>query len=586
MPDISALRSFKDMHNFSFTFLLVFFFINPSLFSQSRFNETYTSPVDIPILLSGNYGELRSAHFHAGIDIKTEQTEGKNVLAVDSGYVYRIAVQTGSYGKAIYLKHKNGRVSVYCHLSRFVPALEKYVKDAQYRKKSFEVDLTPHTGQFAFSKGSLLGYSGNSGNSAGPHLHFEVRNAQGTVTFNPLNYGFPVKDNTNPEIRSLMIRSLDPDGAINDTASKIVVQAKGRNGKYALSPDTFRISGRFGIGIETYDFLDNSPNECGPYSIRLQVDNKTLFFCRIDSIAFSSQGYINSHVDYEERMISGRKIQKLYLDPNNLLDIYKVVVNRGIIRLPDQEVHPAVITVRDTYGNESVLKFFIRQEQAVGKKAVRMGEPQSVRKFSYDSLNVYESTDIRVAIPRGALFDNIGFTYEKVEDTGMYAAMHKVHNEYTPLYKNYILSVRAKDVPANLYDKLLLVSKSKDGSWLSQGGEFKNDFVTARVKTFGWFSLAVDTVKPEIVTKSFIPGGRYSENQVISFTISDTLSGIRKYAGYIDKQWALFEYDAKNSLFLYTVDSSQLAKGSLHTLEIYVTDNKDNIARYLSDFYY
>ncbi|MBN1143024.1 MAG: M23 family metallopeptidase [Bacteroidales bacterium] len=574
------------MHNFSFSFLLAFFFINPALFAQSRINATVSSPVDIPILLSGNYGELRSTHFHAGIDIKTQQTEGKNVLAIDSGYVYRIAVQSGGYGKAVYLRHKNGRVSVYCHLNRFVPALEKYVKEAQYRKKSFEVDLAPHAGQFAFSKGALLGYSGNSGNSAGPHLHFEIRNAQGTVTFNPLNYGFPVKDNTSPEIRSLMICSLDPHGAINDTAKKIVVQAKGRNGKYALAPDTFRISGRFGIGVETYDFLDNSPNECGPYTIRLQIDNRTLFFCRIDSIAFSSQGYINSHVDYEEKMISGRKIQKLYLDPNNQLNIYKVVVNRGIIRLSDQEVHPAVITVRDTYGNESVLKFYVRQQQAAGSKAVRTGEQQITRKFYYDSLNVYENHDIRVAIPKGALFDNMGFTYEKIEDTVMYASLHKVHNEFTPLYKNYMLSVRAREIPKNLYEKLLLVSKSKDGSWMSQGGEFKNGFVTARVRSFGCFSIAVDTMKPEIKPKSFVPGGRYSGNQVISFTISDTLSGIRKYAGYIDKQWALFEYDAKNQLFSYTIDSSRLAKSGLHTLEIYVTDNKDNVTRYLSDFHY
>lgn len=574
------------MHNFSILFLLALFFINPTLFAQSRINKTYSSPVDIPILLSGNYGELRSSHFHAGIDIKTQQTEGKNVLAIDTGYVYRIAVQTGGYGKVVYLKHKNGRVSVYCHLSLFIPELEKYVKDAQYRKKSFEVDLTPHAGQFAFSKGALLGYSGNSGNSAGPHLHFEMRNPQGTVSINPLNYGFPVKDKTNPEIRSLMIRSLDPDGAINDTASKIVVQAKGANGKYSLPPDTFKISGRFGIGVETYDFVDNSPNECGPYTIRLQVDNQTIFLCRIDSIAFSSQGYINSHVDYEEKMISGRKIQKLYLDPNNQLNIYKVLVDRGIIRLSDQEVHLAMITVQDTYGNASVLKFYIRQEQAVGRKAVKQVQQPGTRKFWYDSVNVYENPDIRVAIPRGALFDNIGFTCEKLEDTLMYASWYKVHNEYTPLYKNYILSVRAKVIPANLQNKLLFVSKNKDGSWLSQGGEFKNGYVTAPVRLFGWFSLTVDTVKPEIKPKSFIPGGRYADNQVITFTISDTLSGIRKYAGYIDKQWVLFEYDAKNQLFSYALDAARLAKGSMHMLEIYVTDNKDNVARYLSNFYF
>ena len=580
------------MHYISFFLFLAGLFITNFIHSQNlplqkQTSSVFTAPIDIPMLLSSNYGEYRSNHFHAGIDIKTEQVEGKNVLAADAGYVYRIAVQSGGYGKAVYMKHPDGKVTVYCHLNRFEPALEKFVKEHQYRKKSFEVDLNPNADLFTFHQGGLLGFSGNSGGSEGPHLHFEVRDRSGSVPINPLNFGLAIKDKTNPKIKWLMIYPLDPYSKVNGADQKMLVQVNGKNGNHFIAPDTVNVSGNIGIGIEAYDYLDNSSNECGLYTLSLMLDDNQLYLCRIDSIPFSSTGYINSYIDYEEKIRSGKKIQKLFVDPNNRLTIYKVASNRGIIQLKDSAVHAIRIIVKDTYGNESVLRFNLRSAAIADVLQPWAMDSTVVARFAYDSLNVYENHDIRIAVPRDALFDNIDFQYAQVNnDSISFSAIHQVHNEYTPLFKSYILSIRPGELPLSLNAKALIASRATDGTWVSQGGEFRNGFVTARVKVFGRFIVTVDTVPPDILPVAFKTGGMYAENQVISFNVTDSLSGIRKYAGYIDKNWALFEYDAKSDLLTYTIDGSKLDKNRVHPVEIYITDNKDNVTRYQADFYY
>ena len=580
------------MHNISLFSFLYGLFITTWIQAQpfdvkNKTVPEFVAPLDIPLYLSSNYGEYRPGHFHAGIDFKTQQVEGKKVLAADSGYVYRIVVLTGSYGNAVYLKHPSGNITLYGHLSRFVPVLDQYVKEQQYKKKSFVVDLTPHSGQFVFRKGELLGLSGNSGGSFGAHLHFEIRDHTGNVPLNPLYFGFDIKDKTSPKIFSLMLYPLSTGALINGYHKNLLIPAILREGTYKIPSDTFKISGKFGIGIETFDYLDNTTNPCGPYSINMDVDNRQIFFCRIDSIPFSSAGYIDSYYDYGENLRTGKKIQKLYVDPNNKLNIYKVAVNHGVMQFDNTGKHDVRISVKDTYGNESLLKFGFVSEPRDSSRLTDEKEPDVVARFSWDSLNVYENKDIRIALPKDALFDDIDFRYAAYDnDSVRFSAIHRVHNRYTPLIRSYVISIKPKGLSTELYDKALIASRGPKGTWLSQGGEFKNGFVTARVRVFGDFIVTVDTFPPVIKPVSFISGGKYSAGQIISFTIEDSISGIRKYTGYIDKSWALFEYDAKNNLLSYAVDSGRLVSGKLHQLEIIVSDNKDNITRFNGSFYF
>jgi len=578
------------MHIISNFLILLGIFITPWLYSQNSPEKKdnpsgYTAPMDIPMFLSGNYGEIRSTHFHAGIDIKTEQVEGKNVLAANEGQVYRIAVQSGGYGKALYLKHPDGQVTVYGHMQQFAPKIEKFVREQQYLKKSFEVDLYPESDQFPFQRGEFLGFSGNTGNSDGPHLHFEIRDPS-SVPLNALEYGFDISDKTSPKINWLAVYPLDLHSMVNGLNEKLLVQVAGKNGNHYLTSDNIQITGNIGFGIETYDFLDNSDNACSPYTISLLLDEKQLFLCRIDSIPFSMTSYVNSYVDYEEEIISGRKIQKLFIDPNNRLKIYKVAVNRGVLQMTDTLMHTIRIVVKDTYANEAVLHFSIQNTAAVSQLKNK-NDSTIVGRFRYNTLNVFENQDIRIVVPRDALFNNIDFHYAQIKnDSCLWSVIHLVHNEFTPLFKSYILSIRPSNLPLVLQDKALIASPGKNGEWISQGGEFKNGFVTTQVKSFGQFFIAVDTVSPVINPVAFKAGDRYTTNQVISFNITDSQSGIRKCNGYIDKKWALFEYDAKNDQLTYTIDDSRLEKDRSHVLDIIVTDNKDNVTNYKTEFFY
>jgi len=383
-----------------------------------------------------------------------------------------------------------------------------------------------------------------------------------------------------------MIYPLDTGSLVNGNRSKLALKTSNSGRQNGVRPDTIDVWGNIGMGIETYDFLDYTPNQCGPALIDVTVDDRRVMLCRIDSISFSSGSYIYSYFDFNELLTTGRKIQKLFIDPNNKLPIYKVAINRGILNLNDSRVHPVKIRVKDTYGNESILDFYLRSKEIKAAPAV---QPDSfiVGRFYYDSLNVYENQNVRIAVPEDALFDHLDFKYrEEKNDSFLFSMVHKVHNRFTPLLRPYILSIRSNDLADSLRDKALIASRAAKGNWVSQGGEYARGYVTAHVKAFGDFIIMVDSVPPEIKPVHYTVKGKYTAGSTISFSIRDTLSGIRNYKGFIDRNWTLFEYDLKNDLLSYTIDPARLASGKLHDLEIIVTDNKGNVQKFQSSFYY
>jgi hypothetical protein len=210
-----------------------------------------------------------------------------------------------------------------------------------------------------------------------------------------------------------------------------------------------------------------------------------------------------------------------------------------------------------------------------------------VGEFRYDTLNVLEEPDILIVIPRNTLYNNIKFRFSReMSDSTQLSDVFNIHDVYTPLNKSIVISIKPRDLRPELQCKALLASIDEKGQWISQGGNYKNGFVTAQVNTFGRFFIVVDTINPEIVPVNFTSGKTYTEGQVMSFQITDKGSGIRKYDGYIDNRWALFEYDEKNDLLTYTIDGKRLDKGNMHKLEIIITDNRENISRFRSRFNY
>jgi hypothetical protein len=560
--------------------LLIFY---PSSSAQTHSPvRPFVPPLDVPLRLTSNYGEIREGHFHSGIDILADP--GMKVHAVREGYISRISVNPGGYGKALYIAHPDGYTSVYAHLSFFLPEVEKYVKDQQYRKRRYTVDLFPSPDRFPVTQGQFIALTGNTGYSFGPHLHFEIRYTRGDIPLNVLTLGFPVSDNRKPRITCLGIYAMDPQSWVADSGTKRIIPLKNNSGEPITIPEPFHVWGDIGFGIETYDYLDGRENICSPLLVSLKVDDVTVSSFRLDRIPFEKSSYVNSHIDYAEMITSGRKIQKLYLDPNNKLGIYSGVIHHGICQFTDTLEHPVIIRVEDAAGNQSFLSFTVVGERP---SAARKMVPDSslVAVFQYDSLNVFETEDLKVVVPADVLFTPVEFTYraEKAADT-LFSALHHIHDEGTPLRRSYIISVRPIHLPPELNSKAILVKIGRDNKITSLGGDFENGYITARAGSFGTYAVAVDTVPPEIRPVSFVNHGRFTENKPVSFQITDALSGIGSYNGFIDGKWALFEYDLKNNLLFYRPDASRISSNREHTLELVITDNCNNLRKFKGVF--
>ncbi len=551
-------------------------------------HENFHMPLSIPLYLSGNFGEIRSTHFHTGIDIKTQQETGLKVYAVYEGYISRINLQSGAYGKSLYITHTNGYVSVYAHLSKFMPDVEEYVKKNQYLRQSYEVNLFPEVNQFKVVRGQVVAYSGNTGRSSGPHLHFEIRDAKNQNPRNVLMYNFNIKDDIRPKIYNLAVYPVDRYSLVNNMNRKLIIPVSGNNGLYKINNNGgISVSGKIGFGIETFDFLNGSNNKCAVYSIDLYVSDTLIYSHQLDELSFSELRYVNSHADYEEKMKNGRIIHKLFLEPNNKLGIYTHLINRGIYEFKKDTLIDIKIVVKDIRQNESQLLFSVRSmEQEEFITEIRH-DPDYVKTFYYNMPNEYQNDELRIFLPRDALYDNIDFRYSRIiGDSSDYSGIHCVHDEYTALHKEYTLSIKAKDLPENLQDKALIVYIEKDTNFISVGGSWENGYVTASTSGFGKFKVSVDTIAPVISPLSFYSNGNYRNGGSISFKITDDLSGIKTYNGYIDNKWALFEYDAKSSTLTYWFDPERISKDTNHELEIVVADYKDNTGVYKSTFYY
>ena len=163
---------------------------------QWKDTAVFRFPMKLSPEISGSFGELRSTHFHGGMDFRTLQREGIKVYSIAPGRITKAEVSESSYGNALYVTHPNGMVSLYAHLSRFTPAVQRKIKRRQRQEKSFEVALDSL--RIKVRRKRPIGRSGNSGASGGPHLHLEIR--QGGDRLNPACFGLAVNDHLSPEL--------------------------------------------------------------------------------------------------------------------------------------------------------------------------------------------------------------------------------------------------------------------------------------------------------------------------------------------------------------------------------------------------
>ncbi|MCL1933855.1 MAG: M23 family metallopeptidase [Candidatus Azobacteroides sp.] len=531
--------------------------------------QEMVAPLDIPLYLSGNFGELRNDHFHSGLDIKTQGITGFPVKAVKAGFISRISVSPFGFGRAVYINHPDGTTSVYGHLDHFTPKIESLVRDSQYVKESFSVNLSFSAAELPVQQGEIVAYSGNTGGSGGPHLHFELRNTRTEKAFDPLPFfKNQLKDSRSPEIRGLLFIPQPGKGIVNGSVNKQTINVvKDKNGKYVLSKPV-KAWGTIGIGIKAYDRMDATENIYGVKEIRLRVNNLLIYHSVMNEFSFAGTRYINSFIDWEEWKKRQSFFMKSFIDPGNNLGIY-LSNQSGLISIQESKAYICEYTLQDAYGNTSAFTFTV-----TGEKSLIPEEKKDGILFSYNRNNEYKGKGIELSIPTGNLYTDI---YLK-PDTGRsnYSVFAPLYSfgERIPLH-NYCpltLTLTNDSYPdKSKYGVALVVDNRK--VWL--GGEYESRKLKVRIRELGRFTVVVDTLPPVIVP---VTPAKWTINKRISFKVSDDLSGIDFYQGKLNGNFVLFEYDPKTRSLFCNYDAKRMKKGK-QTLTLTVRDGVKNETR-------
>ena len=558
--------------------------------SQKIYPKDYFQPpLEIRLLLSGTFGEVRANHFHSGIDIKTNGVEGAAVYAVADGYISRIKVSAFGFGKAFYVTHPNGYVSVYAHLSRYNKVVGDYVRKAQYQRESFEIELFPSAGELPVKKGEIIAYTGNSGSSGGPHLHFEIRDGASEKPINPLLFGYDVIDMFRPRISFLKIYAEDENARINGRNQSAGFSVEGWGEDHHIkAAEPLLLSGNISFAIQVIDQQNDTDNKNGPYSIELYKDDQLVFQLKMETFSFDESRYVNSLLDYSEYMKTGARLQRTKIEPGNLLSIYDKVLGKGIFNFDDSLDHILRYEVKDAAGNTSTLKFKVKSEkptysirqladQIPDTKLQSSDSKFQISNFNYNTPNHFTNGSVILDAPRGAFYDSFVFKYDTSHRVnGTFSPVHRIHEKFTPVHDYITLSIKPVNLPVTLKDKALIVKINDDGkTFSSAGGKTEsNNYVTTRIREFGNYSVSIDTIPPEIKAVQPETFVKMAGQKNLKLIINDKMSGIASYRGMLNGKWVLMEYDAKNNLLIYTVDESLVPGRNTFFLE--VVDAKNN----------
>ncbi len=557
--------------------LVFILLISNSLMSQNNlFKQEITSPLDIPIILSGTYGELRSNHFHSGIDIKTKGIEGLNVYSYANGYVSRIKISHGGYGKALYIKHPDGTTTVYGHLKKFSSKIEKIVKSKQYKRESYEIEFFPKGNEISVLKKELIAFSGNTGGTNGPHLHFEVRD-QNQVPVNPLiNASIFIEDGIPPLFKKLFYKSYDNnDFYSSQTELKI---RKVSNSLYIS--DTLKSIGKTGIGIVAFDKHNLANNNNGLFKIETSFNNQNLLEILFDSISFDETKHINTFIDYSFFKNYEIRIQKLFIEDNNLLDLYSFKLNNGFITIENKKSYIYEINLYDANGNNSklivpILGVSVKPEEPLKLINRRIELNYIERDKEYE----LEFNSAKVSILKETFYNNLFLETKFKNDT------LTIDKDTIPLLKPITIYFNTERYNDSLKDRLF-IAKISENNKVASYNYTKNayDGKKSSTKVLGKYVLKLDTVNPSISPIGFKENDWISNFSNLKIRIQDRESGIRNYNGWINDKWVLFELNTKKGMIVYNFNDKIISEAK-NSLRVEVIDNVGNKTEYKTTFY-
>lgn len=597
--------------NNTFPYLLtLYFYFLTSQISWPQSNESYMFPLrpGEGNFLSGTMGELRASHFHAGIDIKSGGRKGLPVYAVKNGYVSRIKVSTGGYGNALYLMHPDGNTTVYAHLRNFEEPVASYVKEKQYDEESFEIQLFPDKGMFTFRKGDTIGYSGNSGSSSGPHLHFEIRDIHQNV-LDPLKFNFTeIKDEIPPNIKRIALITMDIDSRINGRFGRFEFNLS-RSGTNFFLDTPVEVYGNIGIEILAHDKLNGAPNRNGIPLIKLLANDDTVFQQKLNRFSFRESRNILVHTNYEVMLTHHNRFYKLYRDDGNELSFIREK-HRGILSIQDGEQLPIEILLQDSYGNTSkaeitllgkkthpdvILEFddpsfnytaqvldntlilksplsngraekieifanrmkygfspvYIEQDEGVYLWNLKDGLPDSA-----DLCHRVEHFNFGITVPPGAKMRyyhpnmEVNFTRRSLFDTVYFK--HYYELDTNDRMELFIIGDPYTPLRRNIkvtFKPQLHYDQEKTSVfsvYAEKYFEFVNSIWENDEVEFNTRNFGSYTLLTDTIPPRIVPI-EVSKNS-LRFVINDDLSGIKEYRATIDNQWILMHYDAKRNL--------------------------------------
>ncbi len=417
------------------------------LYSQKKTDPEYKGYYMFPVrpgevnFLSGTMGELRSSHFHAAIDIKTSGIQGLPIYAAADGYITRIKISTGGYGNSLYMLHPNGTTTVYAHLQKYDPELARYIRSKQYEQETFEIELFPEDGEFTYDKGGVIGYSGNSGSTSGPHLHWEIRDQNQNV-LDPLRYGFKeIKDQIPPMVQKIALVTMDIESRVNGRFGRFEFPVK-RNGNTFSIQEPITVWGKIGVEILAHDKLDGASNRNGIPCIDLSHNQEKIFEQDLESFSFSESRNIFVHTNYETMRSTGKRYMKLYVDDGNELRFYQTDERKGVLLIKDTLTHELKIDLWDVYGNHGEASFTLK-----GKNDL----PNVIQRFDQGTMR----SDYRI-------FDNALILQSLIEDDQIplieiYA--NRLNYELTPVYTQQDQAIYLWDLSTGLPDSVNLCHK-------------------------------------------------------------------------------------------------------------------------------
>jgi len=541
------------------------------LFKLNSQEYNLNSPIDLPLNLSGTFGEFRSSHFHYGLDITTNKKPGYSVYSIDNGSIIRIRVSTSGYGKALYIDHSNGLTSVYGHLKEFSPKIQEYIKEQQYLNKSYNIQKFFNVGDLVVNRGDLIGYSGNTGGSSGPHLHFEIRDTKSQNPINPLSFKYKYEDNKRPVIRSLYI--FDETDSFKKNNPKKYFIKKINDSIYESKKVSY--SNKIGIGVEVYDRQSaNNYNRNGVYEIRMYLDSILSFSYKMDNINISESIFRKVFYDYSLLKTKGIRVQKVYHPPNSKLSFLNHNTGTGIFELNDNVEKDVLIEVIDWNNNKSYLNFKIEGIVSnIIEKPITGIEILPKQKYQIIKDN------IEIGFKKNSFFNKVALNIESDNDTLM------IDEDIYPLRKSYNIKILKQVEDSIIRRQSYIGLINKDGKLSYLNTSKKDEFFSTNSSILGSYVISRDSISPEVKPLNFSLNKDISNQKTIRLRVYDRTSGIKSYNVLINDKWALFEYEPKSNLIFHQIEDGIIKNGE-NNINIKVTDGVGNETEINSKVYW